>query len=118
MCSKRLTTTTSITKKLISNPKQHLCFFTNGGQLKFVSIPKSSNVLLLGSWQGDVVYGVIDGRAFSIHSEKKQWIDARQVCLSEGGDLATVDQLAINDWISKENRGWGSLWIGATVSPN
>ena len=68
---------------------------------------------------------MIDGRTFSIHSEKKSWDDAWQVCQSEGGDLATVDQPAINDWISKENRGWadgrwGHLWIGATdlVSPD
>ena len=77
------------------------------------------------SWQDIEAYDVIDGRAFSIHTDKKNWNDARQVCQSEGGDLAIVDQPAINYWISMKNEGpaqgkWGHLWIGATdeVRPN
>ena len=86
--------------------------------MNLLFISKSSTILPSG--RGVIAHDIINGRAFSIHSEKKNWNDARQVCQSGGGDLAIVDQPAINDWISKENKGWGHLWIGATdqVGPN
>ena len=71
-------------------------------------------------------YDVHPGTFYKTHPEKKTWREARDICLEEGrevggrGDLVIVYNQAINDWLTKESRSLGALWIAAsdTVSSN
>ncbi|XP_063422181.1 macrophage mannose receptor 1-like [Mytilus trossulus] len=53
------------------------------------------------------------GRCFQFNDTKKNWLDARESCQSQGGDLATVDTDAVNSFvIGLINRNDNEYWIG------
>jgi len=49
----------------------------------------------------------------------KTWHDAREICRSEGGDLANnIDTVSMNEWLAIQDMNLGSLWIGASDKEN
>ena len=71
-------------------------------------------ILKLGGYE----VGVVPGRSLYLKafSEKKSWYDARKICQREGGDLVTVDDVRINNWLKVKaaSSQAKNIWIAAT----
>ena len=90
---------------------------------KLGEIPENSTLIVkvhteMGSgdgWEEKVLYTT--GSTFNYHSERKNWKDAEQVCVGNGGHLASVR----NDAEFEELRGLDlagerSVWLGGTIN--